>query len=631
MTAIATRTYDGTANNLSHVDWGAAGATLIRLAQAAYADGIAAPAGSTRPSARVISNAVAAAETGITSAAHLSAFAYLWGQFIDHDLDLTTAGSANEPFNVAVPTGDPYFDPNSTGIKVISLTRSAYASGTGVTTARQQVNDITAYLDGSMIYGSDATRAAALRSFVGGALKVSAGNLLPFNTTGLANANDAHLFAADQLFLAGDIRANENSELTALQTLFMREHNRLAAQISTQQTNWTDEQIYQQARRLVIGEVQAITYNEYLPALLGVNAMPRYSGYNPNVNAGISNEFSTAAFRLGHSQLVDDVKFKNNDGSDAAPDMSLAEVFFNPTVVQTHGIDTTLKYLTASNSEEIDSKVVDSLRNFLFGPPGAGGLDLVSLNIQRGRDHGLADYNTTRVAVGLPRVTSFSQITSDPAVAAKLQQLYGNVNNVDLWVAGLAEDHVAGSNLGVTFQRIVVDQFMRTRAGDRFWFERDLAGQDLAMVRGATLARVIAANTTMTNLQPNVFVFNTTVTGKVFSDRNGNGRADREDRGIAAATLALVDEDGLIVATTTSTRDGSYRFDGIQLGDYTVSLATNATITTPAAVIDVTRGQAFNGVNFGVRTIGMPTQLAHTRGAESEMHGQRDTILVELA
>ena len=111
---------------------------------------------------------------------------------------------------------------------MISLNRSITDPATGTSTSNpaQQVNTITAYLDGSMIYGSDATRAAALRTFSGGLLKTSAGDLLPFNTDGLAERQRRSHFPDDsQLFLAGDVRANENVELTALQTLFVREHN----------------------------------------------------------------------------------------------------------------------------------------------------------------------------------------------------------------------------------------------------------------------------------------------------------------------------------------------------------------------------------------------------------------------
>ncbi len=602
--ASTIRSVDGSGNNLAHATWGATSAALLRLAAAEYTDGVSSPAGADRPSARAISNAVAAhpEDAEILCATHLSAFAYLWGQFIDHDMDLTTSASPSQSFNVAVPTGDASFDPNGTGTQVIPLTRSKYT--TDAKGIRQQINDITAYLDGSMVYGSDATRAAALREFVGGRLLTSAGDLLPFNTKGLANANDAHIFADSKLFLAGDVRANENSELTALQTLFMREHNRLAGIIAKANPKWTDEQIYQQARRLVIGEIQNITFNEYLPALLGPSAIRKYAGYNPNVNAGISNEFSTAAFRLGHSMLNDDVEFINNDGTDARDDMSLADVFFNPTIVESNGIDTMLKYVSSSNSEEIDTKVVDGLRNFLFGAPGSGGLDLASLNIQRGRDHGLASYNDTRVALGLPRLTSFAQITSDAAVAAELKSVYGSVDKVDLWVGGLAENHAAGSNVGVTFQRILVDQFTRLRDGDRFWFERDLSGADLSLVRGTSLASIVKNNTTITNLQPNVFVFDVNITGRIFADGNGNGVQESREVGAPGLKLQLVDEVGVVVDTTTTGRDGGYHFGSVQLGDYTVTpvVPTGSLLTTTSSLaIDVTRGQQFNNVNFGVR------------------------------
>src|SRR5207244_12005587 len=119
---------------------------------------------------------------------------------------------------------------------------------TSTSNPRQQINQITAWIDGSMIYGSDATRAAALRTFVGGRLKTlstAVGSLLPLNTAGLANANDAHRVSADQLFLGGDVRANENIELTAMQTLFMREHNRLAAQTAKANPNLNYEWVYQ--------------------------------------------------------------------------------------------------------------------------------------------------------------------------------------------------------------------------------------------------------------------------------------------------------------------------------------------------------------------------------------------------
>ena len=380
---------------------------------------------------------------------------------------------------------------------------------------RQQTTKISAYLDASMVYGSDSTRANALRTFQGGALKTSAGNLPPFNTAGLENANDAHLFPDSQLFLAGDIRANENLELTAIHTLFVREHNLLAAAIASANPGLNDEQIYQQARRLVAAEVQVITFHEFLPALLGLGSLRPYAGYNPNVNAGIATEFSTGAFRIGHTLINDDVEFLDNDAKEVRAGLPLAQAFFNPRPLEETGPDPLLKYLATDNAQEVDTQLVDGLRDFLFGPPGAGGLDLASLNIQRGRDHGLPDYNTVRRAYGLPALTSFAQITSDPALQAKLQSLYGNVNSLDLWVAGLAEDHVAGSSVGPTFQRIIVNQFERIRDGDRNWYERTFAGRQLAALQATRLSDIIRRNTTITKLQDNVFFYdpNTTLAG----------------------------------------------------------------------------------------------------------------------
>src|SRR4051812_43622307 len=156
ITAAAVESINGTGNNLANTLWGSAGTDLLRIAAAAYADGISAPVSAGLPSARAISNAVVsqAEDVDILNNLVLSAFIYAWGQFIDHDMDLTPGGST--PFNVAVPSGDPSFDPAGTGTAVIPLNRSITDAATGTSTANpaQQVNTITAFLDGSMIYGS---------------------------------------------------------------------------------------------------------------------------------------------------------------------------------------------------------------------------------------------------------------------------------------------------------------------------------------------------------------------------------------------------------------------------------------------------------------------------------------------
>jgi hypothetical protein len=604
---------DGTGNNVAHPTWGSTGQDLLRLSPVAYGDGISTPSGADRPGARLVSNLLAASpEGGVTNDRDFTAFVYAWGQFLDHDLGLTDTATPRERLPIPVPTGDPSFDPNSTGAMTISMSRSAWdaATGTGTNNPRQQANSITAFIDGSQVYGSDATRAAALREFAGGRMRTSAGNLLPFNTTGLANANDAHVVADNQLFLAGDVRANENPELIALQTLFVREHNRIATEAAAKNPTWTDEQLYQHARRMVISEIQEITYNEFLPAILGANtpaanALQNYRGYRADVNPGIATEFSTAAFRLGHSMLGEDIQFLDNNGNPVRDDVRLKDVFFDPRSVSEVGIDPLLKYLASDRAQEIDTKVTDDVRNFLFGAPGQGGFDLVSLNIQRGRDHGLADYNTVRVAYGLPKVTSFAQISSDTAVQASLQQAYGSVDKLDLWVAGLAEKHLPGSSLGETFTRIIVDQFSRLRDGDRYWYQNALPANAVRAVQNNSLVDVIRRNTQLTNLQPNVFFFRTSIGGNIFADGNRDGVRQRQEGGVAGTTVALVTAAGATVATTRSDARGDYSFRGIDLGSFRV------VVTPPAGagqtgqgvksrVVTITRGMDVRDVNVGL-------------------------------
>lgn len=587
-TPVVYRSIDGTGNNPDHPNWGSAGVALRREAPAAYADGIDQPGGGNRPSAREISNTIVAQTTDerIINDRFMSAMIYGFGQFLDHDIDLTNDANPAQWFNVVVPANadDPFstaYNPPGPGLIFLNRSESVPGTGAGTSRPRQQPNDITAFIDGSMIYGSDGVVARALRTFSGGRLKTSPGpdntfgtqdDLLPYTSLkyftqaqidALNMANPVGL-PPDQLFAAGDVRANENIELTSLQTLFVREHNRLAGRIQAAAPWLSDEEIYQAARAIVGGELQAITYNEWLPALLGRDPLSDYRVYDRTVNPGIANEFSTALFRLGHSMLGQDIEFMDNNGEELAEEMPLRDAFFNPAGVTAFGIGPILKYLATDPSSEVDNSIVPDVRDFLFGQPGAGGFDLASLNIQRGRDHGLADYNTVRAAYGLPRVTSFSQISSDPAVQAALKQLYGNVNNIDLWVGALAEDHVRGSSTGPLIRAALIDQFERLRDGDRFWYQRTLDPDTERFVENTSLADVIARNTEINNLQGNVFFFRLSVSGTVFNDADRDGRRDPGENGLAGRTMQLYSvEDGtaVLMAETTTDRNGFYSFD----------------------------------------------------------------------
>lgn len=472
--ASQVRSYDGSGNNLVQLDWNKAGTAFPRQAPSAYEDRFESPSGADRPNPREVSNIVLNERGRAQDPQMRSNMVWAWGQFLDHDITSTPNGGRPD-WNIAVPAGDRHFDPDGTGGAIIPFARSNAAEGTGKSFARprEQQNNISGWIDASMVYGSSQARADALRSFEGGRLKTSEGDLLPYNTMGLVNDNPLRK-PAESLMAAGDERANENLGLLSLQVVFMREHNRLVAELAQADPSLDDEALYQMARKVVGGIVQNITYSEFLPSLLGESAIQPYQGYKPDVDPRLKNEFSTAAYRMGHSQIEPILWRESADGKAIAErDIALVQAYFSPEKLAQGGIDPILRGLMSFIQEPTDEGVSTAVRNMLFGRPGHGGLDLASINIQRGRDHGLPDINTVRESFDLKPFASFQELARDSELAEKLQSVYGSVDKVDPWVGMLCEQPVEGSAVGESLQTILTDQFERLRDGDRFWFEND--------------------------------------------------------------------------------------------------------------------------------------------------------------
>ncbi|WP_419914407.1 peroxidase family protein [Hoeflea sp.] len=512
----AVRPVDGTGTVEGNADWGAAGQTLLRLADVNFEDGIGEPV-TGLPGAREISNAVAQQTGDEPNSFGISDMFWAWGQFIDHDLDLTESGDT-ESYLIEVPTGDPLFDPGGTGDATIAFSRVDPVEGTGETTPREYENSITSFLDASMVYGSDPETAESLRG-EGGKLLLDGQNLLV--QPGPASV------------LAGDIRAAENVALTSLHTLFAREHNRIVDELAAENPGLSEDDLFSAARQRVEAEIQAITFNEFLPVLLGEDAITAYEGYDPTVNPGITAEFSTAAFRFGHSLLSPEIKRLNEDGSVIdAGNLALRDAFFSPEEIAANGgIDPILMGLADGSAQELDVHVIEDVRSFLFGAPGSGGLDLAALNVQRGRDLGIASYNDLREALGLERALEFTDITSDAELAAQLEELYGDVDSVDAWIGGLAEDPHGTGMVGELFSTVILDQFLRLRDGDPYWSEgSDLSSKELASLWDTTLADVIEANTDIDAIQDNVLLA---------YDRIGGTEGDEQMGGSDASDLLI--------------------------------------------------------------------------------------------
>ena len=503
------RTIDGTNNNLAHPDWGSFGRLYAREdgLPTEYGDGISSLGGTNRPTARKISNVLSNEKEDIHNRRHLSGTFYAWGQFIDHDFaDASAPGG--EAASIQLPDDEKVFQ------QPIPFTRTGAAPGTGTNgIPREQQNLNTSWIDASVVYGDTKENAEWLRTFTDGKLWVSSGNLLPYNTfsrekSGQIDPNAPRMDDDRDLngnpkktFAAGDHRAAENPGLTALQTLFVREHNRLCDKLKSEGYS-DDEAIYQRARKIVGALIQHFTYTQWMEAL-GTELSP-YSGYKPNVLPDLTNTFATASYRW-HTMVENDQIFRDNECRGVGPvELPLKEIFFNIGVIEKNGIGTLLKGFSVHRAYETDLKVNDGLRNFLFGE--GRGLDLISINLQRGRDHGLPNYNAVREYYTGSRATSFSDITPDGAVAGKMKALYGNVDNIDLWVGLYAEHHLSNHSVGKTIDAIFRTQFERLRDGDFYFYRNDPELADIrSEILSTTLADVTARNTVAGNFQENIF------------------------------------------------------------------------------------------------------------------------------
>ena len=432
-------------------------------------------------------------------ATRINMMAVTFGQFMDHDMSLSpehennNCCDPNEPdpecFPITVPPTDSFY--SQFNITCLGLTRSLphCSSEPSPSMVREQMNVITSFLDASNVYGSSDEQGAKdvrIRSFENGKLKVTSNNLLPEE-------------GKCKVPVAGDQRASENPGLTSLHALFVREHNRIIDDLLNLPVEWhkfgdqgctrdeCDEILFQNARRILIAEWQNVIYSEWLPIFLGTTAMSTYnltlsptlSTYDGTVDPGILVEFSTAAFRFGHSLVQGMVQKNNLDGSFRS-NIPLSNTFFNATEYQHDGMEQLLAGLVAQPSQKFDRFATSQLNNLLFKQQNHFGQDLMARNIARGRDHGLPSYAEYYKLWGpqsdanrgmecwSQRPQSFSPSSWD-----SLRNIYIHPQDIDLFTGGLLEEKdtsATGGALGLLFRNIVATQFHHLKFGDRFFF-----------------------------------------------------------------------------------------------------------------------------------------------------------------
>ena len=498
--------YDGTGHHPTAPLRNAAGTPFTRYPINSYVDGIW-KMRTDLPNPRTVSNLVVydpVNQGNQPDPNGYSGFMYAWGQFITHEIEFARGGTQN--IDVIVPPNDAFLTPGSH----IPVNRLLLAPGTGRNgIVANFINDTTGWIDGTVIYGLAYPPGIPQGTTVfqnpvnlrDGGINATTGKLLT-SSGGLYGPIDP----STGMFIFGDPRGTENPDLTSVQTLLIREHNWHVARLTAQYPAWTGEQLYQRARALVIAEEQIITYKEWVPKVVGAGAIPAYTGFKDNIDATIRIEFAAAAMRFGHS-IVSGAQDRVDEQGNITESVTLGQAFFlTPAQYERNGgADGFLRKLASDISNKLDVHIIEDLRNLLNDPPAA--MDLAATNIQRGRDLGLPSLNQMRQILGLFAYTSFEQITIDATVVAGLKAAYTNINDIDLWIGGLAEDPVNGAMVGPTFRAIMIDQFIKIRDGDALWWENKLwSPEDLLWLQGVTLSDMILRNTSTQAMQPDAFV-----------------------------------------------------------------------------------------------------------------------------
>ncbi|XP_044256242.1 dual oxidase 2-like [Tribolium madens] len=538
--------YDGWYNNIAHQDLGAIDRPLLRRWPAAYADSTYLPAGSNRPNPLELSEKLLKGETGTKSKTGKNALIVFFGQqVVEEILDAQRPACPPEYFNIEVPQNHTYL--KMPGHSKMPFLRTRYDQRTGYSpnNPRQQLNEITPYLDGGLFYGITKQWADQLRTYENGTidpdgcLASSHDGLFPaYNTDRLPMANPpppiyhsmfikSHETAkVSRFFKLGNPRGNENSFLLTFGIMWFRWHNYIAKRIRSLKPEWSSEKVFNEARKWVIATQQKIVVYDWLPEWI-FEDLPKYEKYDPGVDPQIDQFFQSAAFRFGHTLVVPGVYLRDyiRDGCKHKFDtwghntVRTCNSFWRPyePIVKpvSNGsseiidIDRLLMGMAVQLCEEEDHKIVEDLRGNVFGPLEFPRRDLMALNIQRGRDHGIPDYNTVRQAYGLRRNT-FKDFEHLSVKLNEFRQLYKNsIEDVDLWVGGILE--TKNNRPGELFRVIIKDQFRRIRDGDRFWFENKKNGlftnNEIQRIKKITLYDIIMAVTKMdpNDLPKNVF------------------------------------------------------------------------------------------------------------------------------
>ncbi|TPE53747.1 peroxidase family protein [Amaricoccus solimangrovi] len=459
-----------------------------------------------------------------------------FGQFITHDIAGSQSGSDER-----VASLDPHVFGGTFSRDAFVMSDEAPLNAN----VREQIDSQTAFMDLSQVYGPSDEINALLRDPDSAKLLTGSGGLLPHaDDLAAAHGITAAEAAAGTLgavdfgggpvgTVGGDARMNQQAQLLADQTIFLRNHNWHVDQLEKLYPGWSTEKVYQTARALNEADFQHVVYDEYLAKLVGKHALSAYSGFDARVDPRIINEWSTVAFRFGHDQAsASDAKLaEDGSGTTVGLGDNFTQSFLAGNGITSRAdLDLWVRGELAQAAQEIDGKVSDGVRNELFGL----GFDLAAVDIARGDDHGVGDYNALRAGLGLSTYSSLGAFARandvDAATLSALRSVYGSsIGELDSIVGVLLEKEAKGSMLGETATILTVTQFENTRDGDRFWYQERFADHPelIRQIQDTSLADIIARTTGINRLYHDAFVAAERIGGTSASDTlNGTDGAD---------------------------------------------------------------------------------------------------------
>lgn len=501
------RSHDGSCNNRYHPYWGKSFTCHIRLLPPDYSDGIQSPRlssnGQPLPNPRTLSNILA---PDLPYDAYYVLSKVVFGQFLNHDITRTPVHGSyahasdysgpsdcckdrhhKQCYPIDIPPSPYDYQYRNYKNTCMNFIRAAPCPLCDIG-PRQQMNTQTSFIDASVIYGNSINETSALRTYKYGLLEtdqdIYGKPILPSTTTPYGNHCNPPT-ASMKCFVSGDSRANQHPAVMAMHTIFVRRHNEHVTALLFVNPHWNDETLFQEGKRILIAEFQHISFNEYMPLLLGPTLMNYYSlnvrtygytNYEPYTDPSSWNDYATAACRFGHTQIPGWHSVPHGYGKqyNASQGYWLRDQFFNPSYLWKGEIDGLIRGWLYDKSKSVDPFFSTDIKNYLFKPPNKPyGIDLYATNVHRGRDCGLPGYvHYLKYCFGY-EVYSWNDLNRFiPAeIVAMFRQLYESWLDIDLYTAGVTERHFVDADIGPTFACILGIQYYHVKFGDRYYYE----------------------------------------------------------------------------------------------------------------------------------------------------------------